>query len=154
MLDREHVREQITAMSEVVRALGAWMIPTQQLCDALADLGLVHDISPGDRRLIGKFDSAQTAYNRWTASLLMFDSKLVAADLVVTDPSIRKVLDSMKRRESEFTSIMHAQQNAIMADEQPGDIPAVRAAYGELAKLTSVVKTSIAQHLTGRLRNE
>lgn len=146
ILSREHVRDQIAAASEVAREIGSLMLPLTTMCNALEDLS--RNIGRRSANGLGaEVDFVVNTYNLWTEKLLVFDSKLISAEMIVTNSDVVDVLRQMKQQEAVLGQIIEAQQKTILLERERGDVSAIRDAYGQLATLLKPLRKAVATSL-------
>jgi hypothetical protein len=153
VLAREHVREQIAVASGVVSEMGGLMLPTSALCEALDDLGRLVGTRPS-MELVEEINNSVQTFTTRTEALLVFDSKVVAAEMVTTNDAVFEVLRAIKRQEKVLGDLIQQQQTTILARKQPGDVMGIRTAFGELAKLSEPLRKAVAQNLRPVLLDE
>ena len=152
LIERQHAREQSFAMSEVVHAMSGLMIPTQRFCDSLDALGPLYEMSPLEARVINAVQQNQNDYVEWMARLLELHQKMIEAQMIVTQPQVRDVLQSIVDLQLKLRAEVH-QQVAVMKLRQPSDTRAIRAAYGELTKLSRTTRDIVVEQLLTRLEH-
>jgi hypothetical protein len=150
LLEREHAREQSVAMSGVVHAMSGLMIPTQRFCDSLDALGPLYDMPPLEARVVDAVQRNQDAYVEWTVQLLEFHQKIIEAQMIVTQAQLRDALQSIVDLQLKLRAEVNAQV-AVMKSRRPSDTRAIRAAYGELTKLSRTTREVVVQQLLTRL---
>lgn len=153
ILAREHVREQIAVASGVVAELGGLLLPTNALCEALDDLGRLGGTRPSTA-LVDEIDTCVQTFTAWTEALLVFDSKVVAAEMVTTNSAVFDVLRAIKSQEKTLGNLIQKQQTTVLARKKAGDVAAIRSAFGELAKLSEPLRKAVAYNLRPVLLDE
>jgi hypothetical protein len=147
------VREQTAVASGVVSEMGGLMLPTSALCEALDDLGRLVGTRPS-MELVEEINNSVQTFTTRTEALLVFDSKVVAAEMVTTNDAVFEVLRAIKRQEKVLGDLIQQQQTTILARKQPGDVMGIRTAFGELAKLSEPLRKAVAQNLRPVLLDE
>ncbi|WP_156623964.1 hypothetical protein [Mycobacterium sp. 852002-40037_SCH5390672] len=151
ILGSEHVRQQITVISDVVREIGALMVPVGELCDALEAISKFAGKALAPQAEARLLERSSAAYVAWAGHLLAFDAKVLAADMVVTDREIRQVIQRIQQRESALSDLIHREQRVITAEHRAGEVSAIREAFGDLAKLRNEARQAVVEHLRTRL---